>query len=137
MRGATSAYFYLPLRLYARISTSDCDRTSNLECARAKRIDDRNHPLLPGTALLACEPSRVGWKADPITRLAISREWMLRPASRLMTEARQTTSITWQESSQCVTEQYRSIRPSVTCFSSVLAFADARSNSSEIITTSH
>jgi hypothetical protein len=29
--------------------------------------------------------------------------------------------ITWQESSQCVTEQCRSVRPSVTCVSSVLA----------------
>jgi hypothetical protein len=39
--------------------------------------------------------------------------------------------ITWQESSQCVTEQCWSVRPSVTCFSSVLAFAHARSPSSE------
>jgi hypothetical protein len=45
-------------------------------------------------------------------------------------------TITWQESSQCVTEQYRSVRPSVTCVSSVLAFAHARSHSSET-TTSH
>jgi hypothetical protein len=44
--------------------------------------------------------------------------------------------ITWQESSQCVTEQCRSVRPSVTCVSSVLAFAHARSHSSET-TTSH
>jgi hypothetical protein len=44
--------------------------------------------------------------------------------------------ITWQESSQCVTEQCRSVRPSVTCVSSVLAFAHAISHSSET-TTSH
>jgi hypothetical protein len=44
--------------------------------------------------------------------------------------------ITWQESSQCVTEQCRSVQPSVTCVSSVLAFAHARSHSSET-TTSH
>jgi hypothetical protein len=44
--------------------------------------------------------------------------------------------ITWQESSQCVTGQCRSVRPSVTCVSSVLAFAHARSHSSET-TTSH
>jgi hypothetical protein len=44
--------------------------------------------------------------------------------------------ITWQESSQCVTEQCWSDRPSVTCVSSVLAFAHARSHSSET-TTSH
>jgi hypothetical protein len=44
--------------------------------------------------------------------------------------------ITWQESSQCVTEQCRSVRPSVTCVSSVLAFAHARSHSFET-TTSH
>jgi hypothetical protein len=44
--------------------------------------------------------------------------------------------IIWQESSQCVTEQCRSVRPSVTCVSSVLAFAHARSHSSET-TTSH
>jgi hypothetical protein len=44
--------------------------------------------------------------------------------------------ITWQESSQCVTEQCRYVRPSVTCASSVLAFAHARSHSSET-TTSH
>jgi hypothetical protein len=36
--------------------------------------------------------------------------------------------ITWKESSQCVTEQFRSVRPSVTCVSSVLAFAHARSH---------
>jgi hypothetical protein len=36
--------------------------------------------------------------------------------------------ITWQESSQCVTEQCPSIRPSVTCISSVLAFTHARSH---------
>jgi hypothetical protein len=44
--------------------------------------------------------------------------------------------ITWQESSQCVTEQCRSVRPSVTSVSSVLAFTHARSHSSET-TTSH
>jgi hypothetical protein len=44
--------------------------------------------------------------------------------------------ITWQESSQCVTEQCRSVRPSVTCVSSVLAFVHARSHSSKT-TTSH
>jgi hypothetical protein len=36
--------------------------------------------------------------------------------------------ITWQESSQCVTEQYRSVQPSMTCVSSVLAFTHARSH---------
>jgi hypothetical protein len=40
-------------------------------------------------------------------------------------------NITWQESSQCVTEQCGSVRPSVTCLSSVLAFAHVRSPSSE------
>jgi hypothetical protein len=44
--------------------------------------------------------------------------------------------ITWQESSQYVTEQCRSVRPSMTCVRSVLAFAHARSHSSES-TTSH
>jgi hypothetical protein len=44
--------------------------------------------------------------------------------------------ITRQESSQCVTEQCRSVQPSVTCVSSVLVFAHARSHSSET-TTSH
>jgi hypothetical protein len=44
--------------------------------------------------------------------------------------------IAWQESLQCVTEKCRSVRPSVTCVSSVLAFAHARSHSSET-TTSH
>ena len=43
--------------------------------------------------------------------------------------------ITWQESSQCVTEQCRSVRPSVTCVSSVLAFAHARAHSSETPTS--
>jgi hypothetical protein len=47
-----------------------------------------------------------------------------------------TGGITWQESSQCVTEQCQSVRPSVICVSSVLAFAHARSHSSET-TTSH
>jgi hypothetical protein len=39
-----------------------------------------------------------------------------------------TQTIMWQESSQCVTEQCRSVRPSVTCVSSVLVFAHARSH---------
>jgi hypothetical protein len=47
-----------------------------------------------------------------------------------------TLHITWQESSQCVTEQCRCVRPSMTCISSVLAFAHARFHSSET-TTSH
>jgi hypothetical protein len=42
--------------------------------------------------------------------------------------------ITWQESSQYVTEQCQSIQPYVTCVSSVLAFAHARSPSSETTT---
>jgi hypothetical protein len=45
--------------------------------------------------------------------------------------------MTWQDSSQCVTEQFRSVQPSMTCVSSVLAFALARSPSSETSTTSH
>jgi hypothetical protein len=36
--------------------------------------------------------------------------------------------ITWQESSQWVTEQCRPVRPSLTCVSSVLAFTHARSH---------
>jgi hypothetical protein len=36
--------------------------------------------------------------------------------------------IMWQESPQCVTEQCRSVRPSMTCVSSVLAVAYARSH---------
>jgi hypothetical protein len=44
--------------------------------------------------------------------------------------------ITWQESSQCVTEQCRSVRQSVKCISSVLTFAHARYHYQQCLTYS-